>query len=304
MGNGPVSQGVQHLGIRSALGPGKHDMKHLWRSVGIPASILVVFGVSSCAKDAKVVARAPSVSVRPVSKAAPPAKPAVPFFLIDDEHNTSVKIELGEGRIGTIVSGRRVVRSNDSVRVVGDLEPKVFARAIQVPDHLGGGFLFSSGKYLYASKSFDGTLEPVIGLPETIEGVSFGGKYAIVYTDAGDRIGMDLRTKAIVPITPIGLTEIASVSDGRVGVLMSGGRAMFSLDKGEHFSDITSRFQVAAVGVKSVGQTLVFEDGASREIHVDSVEDRAVVVGKVEVADLDQAIGRHGGSKNLKSPRF
>jgi hypothetical protein len=180
-------------------------MRQYWTKFGMPFALLLQAGLVGCVHET-VAVKAPSPKASTtIATPQPPEKPISWLLPDQDGVKKAPSFDLGSGRTGTIIAGRRVVRSSTAVSVVPEGTYTKIRQAYRIPPHLGEGFAFLVGNSLYTAKDVDAPLAPVIQLPEALGSLSFAGKFAVLYTSAGDRVGVDLRTKALVPVQPLGL---------------------------------------------------------------------------------------------------
>ncbi len=176
-----------------------------------------VVGVWACAPLAGRGTPSSGEEFRPAKPAPldlePGAEVPARWVLLPERSEPSVVVPYDRGRTAYITNGVRVVES-----ALGSLEharerlPGSIIDALELPDHLGGGFVFQSElegeTVLWRSPTWTGELSPLVRLPDRAEQVVTGfGKLYARLTDSGETVAIDpsqgtLSTMEPLPASP------------------------------------------------------------------------------------------------------
>jgi len=140
-----------------------------------------------------------------------------------------------------LIAGVRVRSSSkatSSASMVAEPPLRWFAA---IPHRLGGGYLFWNRYAIYRAKSFLGPLTPLVSTNLELSTVSFGPRAALVTNSEGERYGLDLQTGRRVPPEPVGVIDIAVLTNGRAAAILEGGTTMASRDGGATWTDISKQ---------------------------------------------------------------
>ncbi len=168
----------------------------------------------------------------------PAATPRTPnqYYLRLPRPGQQGRVELGDGRIGFVTRGERWILDARGV-VVARVHTDAFVVSVtQVAAEEGTSFLFSTRDGLYASETFDGPLERLLG--EQASYVAGGPGFAFVRTYDGRTITQSF-ANGTRPNFPLGTQSVGASKSGAIGAVVDGGLAFLSIDKGAHFSDVS-----------------------------------------------------------------
>jgi hypothetical protein len=131
--------------------------------------------------------------------------------------------DLGDGRRGATINGRRIVLEGTNTRIVDETPIADLGKARKMPDALGGGWIFVGTKALSFAKTFDGPLVPI-------------AKESGAFMNAGfafDRVLMNGKTyvlstgKPVAPVVP-NAVEMFGLSTGHVVIRTRNNDVWFS----------------------------------------------------------------------------
>lgn len=238
-----------------------------WRAQSIARRVvtcgLAACTIAACAHETRRPPRDPAAG-----NAASPPPPAAspPQYLVADpgsSHGVAFTLPLGPARFGLLVEKRRVVVGFGEPRVSVDVTPEPLVAAARIPSRFGGGFLFWTASALYRAAAFDGALVPIARVPGIVDSVSFASRSAIVRTREGERWGIGLPNGERVAISPVGMTDIQALDDGRALGWSDRGTAHASTDHGEHWSDVSLQLKSAPSRIAIVDGELWLHDAGS-----------------------------------------
>jgi hypothetical protein len=233
------------------------------------ASPLLALTALGCPSEVHVAPSLPTKASPPAAIAVPPVKAA--GYVLADPYSLpptlAVPLDNNES-FGVVLEGIRLVAGRDGARKAPSVAHARLTRVDRIPARLGGGFVFAGGAALYRSDSFEGPLTPLAALSErnpiSIKHVSFGPKGALVRESSGHRWSFALPSWTRTPIAPVGLVDIAALSDGRALAITEIGQALTSTNAGERWDDQTSKLASPPRRVTAIGDDLWIHDEAGR----------------------------------------
>lgn len=192
----------------------------------VTAAVLLV-GCSSPSPSSRspasvVVADAGTAS--PAAPGEPPAARASAKWIPGQEF-----LDIGSGRRGAVVRGRRVVVDGAHVTLVDDKPIAGLGRPRRVPDGLGGGFVFVGSSGLWSARSFDGPLVTIVSGGNATE-LGFGIDQVQVKEST-----FELSTGKPVPPPVSNLAQLFGLPSGQVAARAKNGDAYLSTAKGKPF---------------------------------------------------------------------
>lgn len=214
---------------------------------------VAALGVSSCAHEERVAIDAPRGEITFDAGTAPDIAPeALQYVVADPAFSRAapmVVMPLGKTGNGALLDGLRLIAGAGGARFAKEIAAPALVGADRLPGSMGGGFLFWNDRTLYTSESFDGALKPLAAMPDAIASVSFGPKALLVRGSNGERWSIDPRSGAPSPASPVGIVDVAALTDGRAAAVTEFGSTMITVDRGEHWIDVTAQLPGAAPGV-------------------------------------------------------
>jgi hypothetical protein len=195
----------------------------------------------------------------PRSSGARDGQSGPPQYVVADPSPRSnvVAVPLGSGgALGLVVDKTRIVIGRGEPHVGVDTPEQPIAGATRIPARFGGGFLFWTDVVVYRATSFDGRLEPLAKMPDSIQTISFAPKFLLVRTRNGERWGLGIPTGERMPIEPLGAADVEGLDDGRALAFNDQGAAFSSTDHGAHWVDITSQIKSSPTRVASIDDDL------------------------------------------------
>ena len=168
----------------------------------------------------------------------PAATPSTPnqYYLRLPWPGQQGRVELGDGRIGFVTRGERWILDARGA-VVARVHSDAFVVSVtHVAAEEGTSFLFSTRDGLYASETFDGPLQRLLG--EQALYVAGGPGFAFVRTSDGRTITQSF-ANGTRPSFPLGTQSVGASKSGAIGAVVDGGLSFLSTDKGAHFSDVS-----------------------------------------------------------------
>ena len=187
---------------------------------------------------------APLVVV-PTPSAARPLAKWVPGKAFED---------IGGGKRGAIVNGRRVLLENGSATTLDDKRVEGLDRPRRVPETLGGGWIFA-GTSVYVGKRYDGALT-LLGAGE-IGG--FGHDCVLV---GGTTYALSTGKKIAPPVADA--EQLFGLPSGQVAVRTKNGDVHFSSGKGKPFGKVAGASGVEQIAYDGKGFVLQSRTAASR----------------------------------------
>ncbi|MDB4943802.1 MAG: hypothetical protein JWP97_3336, partial [Labilithrix sp.] len=210
-----------------------------------------------------------------------------------DPRHPTLALLLGEGSALGLVHDRwRVVVGRGEPRIGEGIPDDPLAGALRTPARLGGGYVFWTASTLYRSATFDGALEPVVRLDDSITSVSFGPRSALVRTSNGERWALSLPRGERVALDPPGLADVEALDDGRALAIDDRGGALLSTDHGAHWSEVSSQLKAPPSRVAVVlGELWIHDDaGGGARLEPDgqlSIFDKQPVDKPLEIRAVD-----------------
>ncbi|HEX3343752.1 MAG TPA: hypothetical protein VHS09_04225, partial [Polyangiaceae bacterium] len=167
----------------------------------------------------------------------------------------------GEGPGGgtlAIVAGVRVVTWPDgSLQAASDRLPARPAAAVDVPERMGGGYLFAIDARLWRADAWLGHAEPLLQLPGPIAAVEIGLDRIYVRSASGVLVAVDPRRGALRDLGPLPATPahgaIAALDAWRAVALGDLRGAMLTLDAGSTWRPLALPIDPADVKVLGDG---------------------------------------------------
>jgi len=252
------------------------------------ARVLLVL-LAACGHEERHEVVAPGA----VESKLPPAT-SPPQYIIADPHPRGgiVVLPLAGGAQGLVVERRRVIVGPGEPRLAEDAPKAPFVGAAKLPARFGAGFVFWTANDVFRAAAFDGTLTPVVRVPDTIESVSFGPKALVVRTKQGERWAVGATKGERLPVAPLGLADVQALEDGRVLGFTDQGSVFTSTDSGAHTSDATSQVKSppAKVLLRDDELWLVESAGGASRLEPDgrlSWFDKSPVDGPSEIRKRD-----------------
>lgn len=136
--------------------------------------------------------------------------------------------DLGDGRLGAVVNGRRVVVGAGKASVLDGASLPDGAPAVSLPPclglppSLGGGWLFVRETSLYFSRAFDSEVRVVVeGMTDPHVGIGYGS--VLVEVAGGKKRLVELATGRVLPSPVPDLAEIFSLASGEVAARTKSG---------------------------------------------------------------------------------
>jgi hypothetical protein len=174
--------------------------------------------------------------------------------------------------LGVLLDGVRIVSVAGQTRAANQVTEPPLATADRIPGWLGGGFLFRSRTAIYRSETFDGALSPLVSFSAEISAVSFGPKSALVRAADGERWAIELPSGARTALSPVGAVDIAALADGRAVAFTEGAQAFVSVDRAEHWVDITSQLNGRPTTVFALDESLWLTQSTGPAFYMDKAK--------------------------------
>jgi hypothetical protein len=106
-----------------------------------------------------------------------------------------------------IVAGERVVsRADGAIEGAADRLPAAPTGVVEVPERMGGGFLFAMGSRLWRADTWLGRAEPLVSLPNNVVQVQVGLDRVYVRTLSGALFAIDPKLGKLVGLGPLPAT--------------------------------------------------------------------------------------------------
>jgi hypothetical protein len=236
-------------------------------------SFLVFAGAAvivACAHDDK---RGSTPSLPPEQRAAAGGGATGPAqYIVSDPGQRGgnvVTLQLPSGMLGMVVDKTRIVVARGEPRVGADVTDETIKKAAQIPQRLGGGYLFVTDSVLLRSETFDGSLKPIARLPAGVTDFSFAPKGVLAHLNNGERWALAIPSGERVAVEPVGAADVECLDDGRALAFNDQGTAFASTDGGVHWTDITAHIKSSPQGVRRIdGDIWLFESGGTA-LHIE-----------------------------------
>lgn len=172
------------------------------------------------------------------------------------------------GALGLVVDKMRVVVGRGEPSMAAEATEQTIGAVRRIPGRFGGGFLFQADSTLYRADTFEGSLKPIVHLPESISDFAFGPKFLLVRTQNGERwalgLGPSATTGERMPVDPLGVVDVEGLDDGRAVAYSDQGAAFTSTDHGAHWVDITTQMKSSPSRVAVVDEEIyLYESNGS-----------------------------------------
>ena len=212
---------------------------------------VAALGVSSCAHEEHIALETPRWEVVDGGVTSDVAPEPFSYVVADPMSSRAgpvVLLPLGKAGSGVILDGLRLIAGVGPPRAAKEIAEPALVGADRLPGSMGGAFLFWNDRTLYTSDTFDGALRPLAAMPEAIASVSFGPKALLVRGSNGERWSIDPKSGASSPASPVGIVDVAALADGRAAAVTEFGSTMVSVDRGEHWIDVSAQLPAASTG--------------------------------------------------------
>jgi len=174
------------------------------------------------------------------------------------------------GGTRAIVAGERVVTWGDgSIVASADRLPGAASSVVDVPQRMGGGFLFAIGTHLWRSDSWLAPARPVFTSPVAIAGVQVGLDRVYIRTQTGAIVAVDARQGTVMDLGPLpaspNVGRLAALDAWRAVAVADVRGAMLTLDAGATWralplpiqpSDVLALGDLLAVGGMNAAREL------------------------------------------------
>lgn len=176
-------------------------------------------------------------------------------------------VALGKEETGVVVDGLRVIVHGRGQRVAAEVVDPPITAVHRAPEPVGGGFVFTSSKRVYHAREFGGPLRPLAVPPRGVSGVSFLGRTLVVQQSRGARAFLDLASGRAAAAEPLGVAEVATSAEGRIGALTGHGTA-FAGEAGK-LREVTRELGGAPARLTVVGPDVFVVDQNGQALRVD-----------------------------------
>lgn len=214
--------------------------------------------VAACGHGAVVASGPANAPVEAPALRGAPSGGSSQYIVADPSVRADVApIPVGSsGAFGLCVDKARIVAGRGEPRVGTHTTEQPLAGARAIPSRMGGGYLFWTDNVLYRAETFDGALEPLARLTDSIQDLSLGPKFVLVRTHNGERWALGVKSGERVALEPIGALDIEGLDDGRALAFDDRGNVLASTDAGARWVDVTSQVKSAPKRVAVIDEEL------------------------------------------------
>ena len=182
------------------------------------------------------------------------------------------------GGVRWIVAGERVVTwPEGSLSATADRLPTTPGQVLEVPERMGGGFLFAMGSHLWRSDAWLGSARPLLDTSSGVLQILLGLDRTYARLQGGGWLAFDPQTGRLIGLGPLpaspGLTSVAALDGWRAVAIADFRGALVTLDAGATWRPLGLPIDPAEVvplpGAIAIGGTDEAKQGQWWEVRPD-----------------------------------
>src|SRR5262249_29798718 len=154
-------------------------------------------------------------------------------------------LDLGDGRLGAIVAGRRVTVRGGQATVIDEAPVPDLKERAAIPPPLGEGWLFFGERSVHFARSFEGPMSRIV---DSMSDPRVGIGYGVVLVEVGGRKQLiDVLTRRTVPFPIPNLAEMFGLATGEVAARNERGEVYLARGRGKPFKKVATRRPVELI---------------------------------------------------------